>query len=207
MLPAEKTGALLTRKPQLASTVWRMDFELDTDIGAFAPGQFARLQVGDFEWRDYSIAARQGRSMSFLISTRTGGHGSQFVLHTEPGTRTVVECPLGAYRLNPNGHRKVFVATGTGLTPFPPMFRWLEERGENLHTELLCGCRTRSEGITRRFEPMPARLVLCTSREKPQPAGSKAASPMPLRKWLLAQALPTSTSAARRPWWPTCGPC
>ena len=171
VLPPEKTRARLARKDQLTATVWRLDFELDKDIDAFSPGQFARLQVGDFEWRDYSIAALQGCWLSLLVSTRTGGHGSQFVLGAEPGTRTLVECPLGAYRLNPNGHRKVFVATGTGLSPFLPMFSLLEARGENLHTELLFGCRTRDEDITRQFQPMPAQVVLCTSREKAAAGG------------------------------------
>ncbi len=165
VLPPGKIAALLTHKQQLTPTIWKMDFELDQDVDGFAPGQFARMQVGDFEWRDYSIAGLHGRSVSFLIGTRTGGHGSQFVLDSEPGTRTVVEGPLGAYQLVRNDHRKVFVATGTGLAPFLPMFPMLEQQAKNVRTELLFGCHTSDEDITRQFEHMPAQVTVCTSRE------------------------------------------
>lgn len=165
ILPAEKKRALLVAKDALTPTIWRMDFELDVDVDHYAPGQFARLRVGRFEWRDYSIAALHGRALRLLISTRTGGHGSRFVVEAAPGTRTEIELPLGRYTLVLNGHRKVFVATGTGLAPFLPMFRLLGQQGAGDRAELIFGCRTAADDLTPWFKPLPTKVMRCISRE------------------------------------------
>ena len=170
-LPAEKKLALLAAKKQFTPTIWQMDFNLELPVDGFTPGQFARLRVGDFEWRDYSIAGVDGVKIKLLISTRTGGHGSQFVIGAEPGTKTEIELPLGHYVLARNPHRKIFVATGTGLAPFLPMFRQLEQEGALGEAELYFGCRTAAEDITAHFAPMPAMIVRCISREEPAPGG------------------------------------
>ena len=170
-LPPNKARATLVAKVPLTPTIWRLDFELDDPVDAFAPGQFARLKVGDFEWRDYSIAGLEGRRLCLLISTRTGGHGSQFVVAAELGARTEIELPLGQYTLVSNGRRKVFVAAGTGLSPFVPMFRQLAQQGGLNRAELLFGCRTMAEDITDGFDPMPGTRMCCVSREQPPPGG------------------------------------
>ncbi len=172
-LPAEKTRAVLATKRQLTPTIWQMEFELEAPVDEFAPGQFARLQVGDFEWRDYSIAGVDGAKVRLLISSRTGGHGSQFVIGAEPGTRTQIELPLGHYTMARNPYRKVFIATGTGLAPFLPMFRQLEPEGELGRAELYFGCRTAADDITAHFAPLPAMVVRCISREEPPLGGFK----------------------------------
>jgi len=170
LAPNKKRATLVAKQP-LTPTIWRLDFELEDAVDAYAPGQFARLKVGDGEWRDYSIAGLEGRALRLLISTRTGGHGSQFVASAEPGTHTEVELPLGRYTLASNGRRKVFVATGTGLSPFVPMFRQLAQQGGLDRAELLFGCRTMAEDITDGLDPMPAQRVRCVSRETPPPDG------------------------------------
>jgi phytoene dehydrogenase-like protein/ferredoxin-NADP reductase len=172
-LPPEKTRAVLVAKRQLTPTIWQTDFELEVPVEAFTAGQFARLRVGDFEWRDYSIAGLDGAKLRLLISTRTGGHGSQFVIGAEPSTKTEIELPLGHYTMARNPHRKVFIATGTGLAPFLPMFRQLEREGALGGSELYFGCRTVAEDITLHFDPMPAMVVRCVSREEPPLGGFK----------------------------------
>ena len=172
-LPPEKIRTVLATKRQLTPTIWQLDFELELPIKDFAPGQFARLRVADWEWRDYSIAGLDGAKVRLLISTKTGGHGSQFVIGAEPGTKTQIELPLGHYALAHNPHRKVFIATGTGLAPFLPMFQQLERDGALNRAELYFGCRTAAEDITLQFDPMPALVVRCVSREEPPPGGFK----------------------------------
>ncbi len=172
-LPPEKIRTLLATKRQLTPTIWQLDFELEVPIKDFAPGQFARLRVADWEWRDYSIAGLDGAKVRLLISTKTGGHGSQFVIGAEPGTKTQIELPLGHYELAHNPHRKVFIATGTGLAPFLPMFQQLERDGALNRAELYFGCRTAAEDITLQFDPMPALVVRCVSREEPPPGRFK----------------------------------
>jgi ferredoxin-NADP reductase len=150
-----------------------MDFELEVPVDTFAPGQFARMRVAEGEWRDYSIAGVDGAKVRFLISTRTGGLGSHFVIGAEPGTKTEIELPLGAYTMARNPHRKVFIATGTGLAPFLPMFRQLEREGTLGCAELYFGCRNAAEDITAHFDPLPAMVARCISREEPPPGGFK----------------------------------
>lgn len=169
-LPAEKRHAVLTHKRQLTPTTWDVTFQIDVALTDYAPGQFARLHVGSDEWRDYSIAGVEGTSVRFLISTRTGGHGSHFIETAALETHTLIELPLGEYALADGMQRKVFVATGTGLAPFLPMFRALERQGQLAQATLLFGCQTTGEDITTAFAPLPPQVVRCLSRA-PAPEG------------------------------------
>lgn len=170
--PLDKKRAVLERKTALTPSIWKLQFRLDQPID-FVPGQFARLCVGEWEWRDYSIAAVDGLDVTFLISNRTGGHGSDFVNAVRPGDPTEIELPLGGYALAKNRHRKVFVATGTGLAPFLPMFQQLERDGATEDAELYFGCRTRAEDITANFAQILPRTTSCISREEPGAKGFK----------------------------------
>ncbi len=170
--PLDKKRAVLERKTALTSSIWKLQFRLEQPID-FVPGQFARLRVGEWEWRDYSIAAVDGLEVTFLISNRTGGHGSEFVNSVRPGEQTEIELPLGGYALAKNGHRKVFIATGTGLAPYLPMFQQLRREGATEQAELYFGCRTRAEDITANFGEVLPRTTSCISREEPGPNGFK----------------------------------
>jgi phytoene dehydrogenase-like protein/ferredoxin-NADP reductase len=164
-LPAEKKRATLVAKTALTPTIWRLEFDLDASI-RFVPGQYVKLRVARFEWRDYSIAAAADRRLTLLVSTRTGGDGSLYAAAVEPGATTEIEGPLGGYHLERNTHRKVFVATGTGLAPFLPMFDEMAGAGELGAAELYFGCRTMAEDITRALAPLPPRTTVCASRDE-----------------------------------------
>jgi all-trans-retinol 13,14-reductase len=99
----------------------------------------------------------------FLISTRTGGHGSQFVQNATPGTSTEIELPLGQYTLTGSGRRQVFIATGTGLAPFLPMFQALQANGTLGDAVLFFGHRNADDDITVEHNPLPGRIVRCVS--------------------------------------------
>ena len=170
IVSTEKRRAVIAAKKPVTPSIWRIELALDAPIDGFAPGQFARLRVAEFEWRDYSIAALDGDRVHLLVSTATGGCGSRFVAGVEPGTATQVELPLGQYTLARNAHRKIFVATGTGIAPFLPMFRQLEREGGLERAELYFGCRTRAADFTSEFQPLPPIVVRCTSQDDP-PAG------------------------------------
>ena len=105
----------------MTPSIWRLDFELDAPL-RFVPGQYVKLRVAPYEWRDYSIAAATDRRLTLLISNRTHGDGSDWADAVQPGQATEIEAPFGAYGLDGNGRRKVFVATGTGVAPFLAMF-------------------------------------------------------------------------------------
>ena len=172
-LPAGKSRARLVARSALTPSIWQLDFDLDAAPPVWAPGQFARLRVGDAQWRDYSIAGCDAGRLRLLVSTRTGGHGSRYAQSAAVGMSTEIELPLGRYRLSGSDRRQVFVATGTGLAPLLPMFASLRLRGRLADAVLLYGCRTLADDITTRFEPLPGRVVRCLSRDA-APAGGYA---------------------------------
>lgn len=163
-LPAHKQRAVLINKTPLTATIWHLRFELGSPLVAFVAGQFGRLRVADYEWRDYSIARTQGKTVEFVIDTRTGGDGSVFVRQAEVGLQTEIELPLGHYAVVNNVNRKVFIATGTGLAPFLPMFKQLAQSGDLETAELFFGCPTLADDITGHFSPLPPVKTLCLSR-------------------------------------------
>ncbi|KAH8897601.1 oxidoreductase NAD-binding domain protein [Thozetella sp. PMI_491] len=156
-----KSPAVVVAKTALTTSIWQIELELQNAID-YVPGQFGMLLVAPFEWRSYSIASAEGRRLTLLVSTRTGGDGSMFVKNVEPGAETEVELPFGAFRLRHNRHRKVFIATGTGLAPFLPMFKILSAADELGSSRLLFGCRLPEENITKNLSPLPQTTV-CVS--------------------------------------------
>ena len=163
-LPEGKHRATLVSKRRLTPSVWEAVLQLDGRIGPWAPGQFARLHVGDDAWRDYSIAGLEEDRLRLLISTRTGGRGSQFIKNADTGAQTVVELPLGGFGLADSGRRRLFIATGTGIAPMLAMFAQAAGLERDI---LLFGCRHQEEDLTTRISsPLPGTVVRCLSRQE-----------------------------------------
>ena len=163
-LPEGKYHAVLVSKRRLTPSVWDVTLHVDGQIEHWAPGQFARLHVGDDAWRDYSIAGLDDHRLRLLISTRTGGRGSQFIENADEGATTVVELPLGGFGLANSDRRRLFIATGTGIAPMLAMFA--QAPGLE-HDTLVFGCRNREEDLTTVIDsPMPGRVLRCLSREE-----------------------------------------
>ena len=163
-LPEGKYHAVLVSKRRLTPSVWDVTLHVDGQIEHWAPGQFARLHVGDDAWRDYSIAGLDDHRLRLLISTRTGGRGSQFIENADEGATTVVELPLGGFGLANSDRRRLFIATGTGIAPMLAMFA--QAPGLE-HDTLLFGCRYQEEDLTTVIDsPMPGRVLRCLSREE-----------------------------------------
>ena len=163
-LPEGKYHAVLVSKRRLTPSVWDVTLHVDGQIEHWAPGQFARLHVGDNAWRDYSIAGLDDHRLRLLISTRTGGRGSQFIENADEGATTVVELPLGGFGLADSNRRRLFIATGTGIAPMLAMFA--QAPGLE-HDTLVFGCRNREEDLTTVIDsPMPGRVLRCLSREE-----------------------------------------
>ena len=163
-LPEGKYHAVLVSKRRLTPSVWDVTLHVDGQIEHWAPGQFARLHVGDNAWRDYSIAGLDDHRLRLLISTRTGGQGSQFIENADEGATTVVELPLGGFGLADSDRRRLFIATGTGIAPMLAMFA--QAPGLE-HDTLVFGCRNREEDLTTVIDsPMPGRVLRCLSREE-----------------------------------------
>lgn len=99
------------------------------------------------------------------MGTRTGGTGSLFATDAEIGHETAVEGPYGSFTLSPEPRsQRVFIATGTGLAPFLPMFDQLHDSGELESAALLFGCRTNDEALPKKIDSPLPRTLLALSR-------------------------------------------
>ena len=160
-LPMGKRGASVVSSRAVTPSVVELVLDLDDDAPQWWPGQYVRLRVADHEWRDYSIASLEGRRLRLLIDTRTRGRGARFAVGAAPGARTLLEGPFGSFTATDSPRRRVFVATGTGLAPFLPVFAQDPRESDRL----LFGCRTSAEDLTRALDdPMPP-VTRCITRE------------------------------------------
>ena len=161
-LPTDKYRGRFVEVTQLTPEVWMTVVELESAAPSFIAGQFARLQVGPWEWRDYSIVSLKGNRLTLLVSTRTRGPGSRFITTVAVGDRTVVELPLGGFTLRETRGQRIFVATDTGIASFLAMF---EAMGEELaDATLVYGCRTAGQDLTRLVtNVLPHRIIRCHS--------------------------------------------
>jgi NAD(P)H-flavin reductase len=91
---------------------------------AFIPGQTVMLHVSPGVNRSMSIASAPGDNHSFWVAHDVTPMGpySQWTLQAKVGDTMTCMAPLGIFILNTESHKKkIFVATGTGVTPFRSM--------------------------------------------------------------------------------------
>ena len=110
----------------LAPEVRHFDFALsEASEFRFAPGQFVSVihRVDGKEiTRAYSVASPRGaHSFSLCLNKVDEGLVSPYLFSLQPGEEIEVSEPLGYFTLRHPGHRAVFVATGTGISPFRSM--------------------------------------------------------------------------------------
>jgi all-trans-retinol 13,14-reductase len=117
---AEKMCTVFVTKTALTAFIWRLEFDLQ-EAGA------SLLRSGLI----CPPARCAIRLAKLLISIPTGGDGSIYV-GSNRLAETEVELPLLTYQLQRNSHRRVFVATVTGIAPFLPIYAALEFGGTQL---------------------------------------------------------------------------
>ncbi len=155
---------------QLTDTVYEIIYQLERDV-LFYPGQYAKIQVDETIWREYSIVELQKQLLKFIIETRTDGPGSKYILSLKPGDISQIRLPSGEFILHAEETGKVFIATGTGITPFIPMFQELADRDFHDKVYLYFGCRSRKDYfISRYIDKLKNKLdfheIICLSREE-----------------------------------------
>jgi len=131
----------------------------------FTPGQYAVLRNPESgEAREYSIySSTQEDRLSFLIRTVEYGDFSRYLRHLIIGSEIQIEGPRGFFVLDEQvkaGHPTLFVATGTGISPFHSFVR----SHFGLNYNLLHGVHFRDEAYGRDSYD-PERYRLCTSRQ------------------------------------------
>lgn len=137
----------------------RLDFD-------FKPGQYVVLRNPETgEGREYSIysSVHEDR-LSFLVREISDGEFSRYLKHLTVGSQIAIEGPRGFFILDEksvNGHPLLFIATGTGISPFHSFVKSYEK----LNYKVLHGVHFADEAYGRdAFNP--ENFCLCTSREE-----------------------------------------
>jgi ferredoxin-NADP reductase len=113
----------------------------------FRPGQFCTFRVGEGFFRAYSIASsyKNFEEYEFLISCGHEGIGANYFRNLNIGDEVVF--------LGPNGHFKIivpveknilFLATGTGISPYISMIEFLMDNSCDTNIQLIHGFRDES---------------------------------------------------------------
>jgi ferredoxin-NADP reductase len=121
----------------------------------FQAGQYVSLQVevgGILTNRPFSIASSPSQSGYYDLTVKRvpGGLVSNYLLDTlQEGDHLTSSAPDGCFVYNPllHGQRLVFIAGGSGITPFMSMIRDGSDRGQDRHITLIYGNRSEDDII------------------------------------------------------------
>jgi len=122
----------------------------DGYLPPFQAGQYINLFVeinGIRTSRPYSISSAPSQAGYYDITVRRAADGfvsGHLVSEVPVGTQLESSSPAGQFHHNPlfHGNDLVFLAGGSGITPFMSMIREVTDRGLERRIHLIYGCRT-----------------------------------------------------------------
>lgn len=165
---AARHRATVQRARWMSPTTRDITLELP-ECTTWEAGQYALVRVAPFEWRPYSLASAPGRTVRLLVDVRTKGLGASWASTIAPGDDVDLELPYGHWLVTTDNdtteaeapHRRIFIATGTGIAPFLAVF----EAGWRDDDILIVGCSRTEDDLTGRIDTPLPRLIRCVSRE------------------------------------------
>ena len=141
--------AKLKNKRMLNHRDMLVDFELiDPAEIQFKPGQFINLNVAENTFRSYSICSDPSlsREIAIAVSVSHEGVGTRYLKELQKDNEVEFIGPSGKFYLPDNLlDNLVFVATGTGVSPFVPMWHKLENAKYTGKIMFYFGVRTENE--------------------------------------------------------------
>jgi predicted ferric reductase len=167
------------------------------------PGQFARLRAGDclygMDEHPFTLSSSAQRPTRPQFSIKALGDFSSALATLEPGTPVLVDGPHGeAAHFVPDGHGRLLIVAGIGITPALSVIRTAAERGERQPILLLYDSRcwdtvTFREELDELSRRLPSlRVVHVLSRPEPGWRGERGRigepvlrrhAPPDLRRW------------------------
>lgn len=119
---------------------------------------------GDPDQREYSVYSGENDDyLEILVKEVVGGNLSVKLKQCNPGQLLQVNGPFGSFgseKYDAHSRKLIFIATGTGISPFHSMIR----SSPAISYMLIHGVRFRNEAYEMN-EYDPARYILCTSKE------------------------------------------
>lgn len=142
-------------RTETASTKTFRMIPADDVLPPFQAGQYIALHVevdGIRTNRPFSIASSPSQSGYYDLAVKRvpGGLVSNYLLDAlQVGDLLTSSAPDGCFVYNPllHGRRLVFIAGGSGITPFMSMIREVSDRGLERHITLIYGNRTEDDII------------------------------------------------------------
>jgi len=134
------------REETTSTKTLRLNSEMD-HLPPFQAGQYINLcvEIGGIKTsRPYSISSPPNQTAYYDITVRTVPNGfvSEYLLHdVQPGVVFESTGPSGNFYHNPlfHGDDLVFLAGGSGITPFMSMIREITDKGLPRHIHLVYG--------------------------------------------------------------------
>jgi len=156
----------------LTESTYVLRFERDSL--EFDPGQYLAVGVkGDVEMREYSVYSCPADDfLEILVKEVPAGSVSRRLRRLSPGDELAVDGPFGFFVMDSairDSAELLFVATGTGVSPFHCFARAYP----GLRYRLLHGIRTADERYGHEVFPSD-RVVSCISRQRLDQAGEIA---------------------------------
>lgn len=137
---------------ELSPSVRHLLFSVEGAPTQYRAGQSVDLHVpasGELHRRAYSIACAQrmhdGQRLELAVTRVPDGPASNALHQLTPGTRLKAEPPTGYLIRREPQEPTLFIATGTGLSPFRAMLQDELAREDGANVALLFGCRTRKD--------------------------------------------------------------
>lgn len=140
----QKCSALVDSLTHLDGEVYNARFTMQTPANLiFIAGQYGSFVINPTTRRTYSFASlpRDNSSIETCVDLTPRGPGSLWLMSLKPGEVVQFLAPLGRFVVNKeNTKRKVFVATGTGISAIRSMLLDVLESG-TLSCSLYWGVR------------------------------------------------------------------
>jgi ferredoxin-NADP reductase len=132
----------------------------------FQTGQFVILKIpGSSEKREYSVYSGENDDfLEVLVREIEGGKVSGRLKKMKPGAEIEVEGPFGFFKFNPEkfaSQKFLFVATGTGISPFHSFVRTYRD----LDYQLVHGVRYKEESYEH-ADYHSEKVTLCLSGDE-----------------------------------------
>lgn len=145
--PAPVSWRVTTVTKETPSTV---SFEVDGTMD-FKPGQFVLLRPNaELPWRAYSFSRAPGRPLRLTVKrVQDGAVSTHLTTKLEAGQTLEVKGPYGQFVVPDESKQLLFIAGGSGITPFLSILQQHEAKGWPVPITLLDFNRTVGEQILR----------------------------------------------------------
>ncbi|MCG8569918.1 MAG: FAD-binding oxidoreductase [Spirochaetes bacterium] len=165
-----KLEAKLMEKHSLSDHVYQLTFDLNRDL-KLSSHIHVKIKISPLEWRAYTVVKSKGSLITFMIDKKTGGKSANFIKNLKIGDKTLIRLPLQNLYQRHNNFKKVFIATGIGITPFVAMLNELEVLKHQERIKVFFGVSSKNENFISQFlaekqRNLDLHIIYCSTKEK-----------------------------------------